>query len=132
MWWLARHYNSEALTQALRPRGGSAPGSGMKLSVVPAVIVCVATSATLVAQQAPPKAPAVNINSEAAGLMQGWALMAQGQHGLAESHAATILQKFPRSLGAVVLAIEAGIAASGGEAGLDQYDRWMAARRMEE
>lgn len=98
------------------------------------LIVCVAASATLGAQQAPPapQPPAAHLNEEAAGLMQGWALMAQGQHGLAESHAATVQQKFPRSVAVAVLAIEAGIAASGPGAGLDHYDRWLGQRTMEE
>lgn len=98
------------------------------------VIVCAVVPAGLAAQQppSPPQPPAFQIDTEAAGLMQGWALMAQGQHGLAESHAATVLQKFPRSVAVAVLAIEASLAASGPEAGLQQYDRWMGSRTVED
>jgi HEAT repeat protein len=106
----------------------------MNVKVMFPVIVCVAASATLWAQQpAPaPQPPAAHLNAEAAGLMQGWALMAQGQHGLAESHAATVQQKFPHSVAVAVLAIEAGIAASGPGAGLDHYERWLGQRKMED
>lgn len=83
-------------------------------------------------QAAPPPAPPVQMAGEPAGLMQGWALMAQKQYGLAESHAKTVLAKFPRSLPVVVLAIEAGIAANGGEAGLAHYETWLGQRTVEE
>jgi HEAT repeat protein len=72
------------------------------------------------------------MDGEAAGLMQGWALMAQKQYGLADSHAQTVAAKFPRSFALVVLAIEAGVAASGGEAGLDRYEAWLGQRTVEE
>ena len=50
--------------------------------------VMLAAAATILsAQRSPPAPPLPNVNSEAAALMQGWALMAQGQPGLAESHA---------------------------------------------
>ena len=86
------------------------------------------------AQQPPsaPKAPPIQMDAEAAGLMQGWALMAQKQYGLAESHAQTVIAKFPRSLPVLVLAIEASNAASGGEAGLARYETWLGQRTTEE
>ena len=80
----------------------------------------------------PPKAPPVQMDGEAAGLMQGWALMAQKQYGLAESHAQTVMAKFPRSYAVVVLAIEASVAASGGEAALARYETWLGERTVEE
>lgn len=86
------------------------------------------------AQQPPPAPPVppLQMDIEAAGLMQGWALMAQRQYGLAESHANTVLQRFPRSFPAVVLAIDASIASSGGEAGLARYEAWLGQRTVEE
>jgi hypothetical protein len=99
--------------------------------VFPAVLIA-AASIVLSAQQPPPRPPLATVQSEAGGLMQGWALMAQGQPGLAESHAKTVLGIAPRSLGGIVLAIEAGIAAHGAPAGLDYYDRWLGQRTLEE
>ena len=86
------------------------------------------------AQQPPssPKAPPIQMDAEAAGVMQGWALMAQKQYGLAESHAETVMGKFPRSLAVLVLAIEASNAASGGEAALARYETWLGQRTVEE
>lgn len=81
---------------------------------------------------AAPQAPPLQMDGEAAGLMQGWALMAQKQFGLAESHARTVLGKYPRSLSVVVLAIEASSAASGGEAALARYETWLGQRAAEE
>jgi len=72
------------------------------------------------------------MDGEAAGLMQGWALMAQKQYGLAESHAQTVMGKFPRSVAVAVLAIEASLAASGGDAGLARYETWLGQRTAEE
>ncbi len=94
----------------------------------------IALSTSSAAQQppaAPPTAP-VQMDGEAAGLMQGWALMAQKQYGLAESHAQTVMGKFPRSVAVVILAIEASVAASGGDAGLARYDTWLGQRTVEE
>jgi hypothetical protein len=95
-------------------------------------LMLAAASTVLSAQQRPAAPPLANVNSEAAGLMQGWALMAQGQPGLAESHAKSVLAAVPRSVGAIVLAIESGVAAHGPAAGLDHYDRWMGQRSLEE
>lgn len=58
--------------------------------------------------------------------------MAQKQYALAESHATTVMGKFPRSFPVVVLAIEASVAASGGEAGLARYESWLGERKVEE
>jgi hypothetical protein len=100
--------------------------------VFSAAVLAVASGISAIAQTPPPPPPITLVTSEAAGLMQGWALMAQGQSGLAESHARTILKTSPRSVAAIVLAIEAGIAASGATAGLDYYDQWVGARTLEE
>jgi len=101
--------------------------------IVFSAAVLALASGTVALAQAPPPMPAVNIVSgEAAALMQGWALMAQGQSGLAESHARTLLKTSPRSVPAIVLAIEAGIATNGATAGLDYYEQWVGARTLEE
>lgn len=84
-------------------------------------------------QPAPPPAPPIaSLDGDAAGLMQGWALMAQKQPGLAESHAKNVLRRSPRNVAAIVLAIEAAIEANGPLAGLDHYEQWVGQRPFEE
>jgi hypothetical protein len=97
-----------------------------------AAVLAVLASVDAAAQAPPPAPPISTINTEAAGLMQGWALMAQGQSGLAESHARTVLKTSPRSVAAIVLAIEAGIVTNGAPAGLDYYEQWVGTRTLEE
>lgn len=115
----------------------------MTSRLVPSAALLLALSSGMAAQQPPPApaaqqpppappVPSLQMDAEAAGLMQGWALMAQKQYGLAESHARTVQQKFPRSVAAAVLTIEASIAASGGEAGLARYESWLGQRTAEE
>jgi HEAT repeat protein len=91
-----------------------------------------AAPALVSAQQSPPAPPLPNVNGEAAALMQGWALMAQGQPGLAESHAKTVLTIAPRSAAGIALAIESAIGAHGAPAALDYYDRFVGQRTLEE
>ena len=100
--------------------------------VFSAAVLALATGIGVAAQAPPPAPPLSNVSSEAAGLMQGWALMAQGQSGLAENHAQAILKASPRSVPAIVLAIEAGIATNGAPAGLDYYEQWVGSRTLEE
>ena len=105
----------------------------MTLRIVFSAAALALASLIRVAAQAPPPAPPLtNVSSDAARLMQGWALMAQGQSGLAENHAQTILKASPRSLPAIVLAIEAGIATNGAPSGLDYYEQWVGTRALEE
>lgn len=104
----------------------------MTLRIVCAAALLALAPASITAQTPPPLPPLPNVSGEAAGLMQGWALMAQGQSGLAESHARTILKASPRSVPAIVLAIEAGIATNGAPAGLDYYEQWVGTRTLEE
>lgn len=134
-----KHYNSQALLLNLRRPATRLPRLHMIFRSFLSVVFCLALSTGITAQQAappqtvpPPQAPPVQMDAEAAGLMQGWALMAQKQYGLAESHARTVLGKFPRSFPVVVLAIEASVAASGGEAGLAHYETWLGQRTVEE
>jgi hypothetical protein len=107
----------------------------MTLRFALSTLMLAASPTVLFARQQPvppPPPPLASVNSEAAGLMQGWALMAQGQPGQAEGHAKSVLASTPRSVGAIVLAIESGVAAHGPAAGLDHYDRWIGQRSLEE
>ena len=128
-----KHYNSRTLPlERHRPATGLARLHMTSRFLLSTVLVLALPLVAAAQQPSPPQAPPVQMDGEAAGLMQGWALMAQKQYGLAEGHAQTVLAKFPRSFPVVVLAIEASVAASGGEAALARYETWLGQRTIEE
>src|SRR5688500_10264417 len=90
-----KHYNSQALPLDLRHSNTRLARLHMTSRFIwSAVFLLLLQSGTFAQQPAPtPKAPPVQMDGEAAGLMQGWALMAQKQYGLAESHAQTVMGK---------------------------------------
>lgn len=65
-------------------------------------------------------------------LTNGWAQLAEGRPVEALIHAQRVLDKEPRSVAGMVLAIEADIANHGAAAGLAQYEHWLGARTLEE
>jgi HEAT repeat protein len=69
---------------------------------------------------------------EATALAQGWAFLAQGLVQEAAARASWVLAGNPRSGAALILAVEVEIARAGPLAGLDQYERWLGRRTMEE
>ena len=79
----------------------------------------------------PPRPGAVGVE-EATALTQAWALLAQGLTAEASRRAAQVLAAYPRSAGAIALAVETEIARAGSVAGLDQYERWLGSRALEE
>jgi len=79
----------------------------------------------------PPKPGAIDVE-EATALTQGWALLAQGLLNDAAKRAAQVLASYPKSASSVTLAVEVDIARAGSRAGLDQYERWLGARALEE
>lgn len=77
--------------------------------------------------------PSVAISvAEATELTNGWALLAEGLFDRAAAKAAHVLAAYPRSGAALHLALEAQLARNGAAAALDQYERWLAARTIEE
>jgi hypothetical protein len=70
--------------------------------------------------------------SEAAALGRAWALMSQGSYSAASAQAQELLRRNPRSVNALALAVEAAIGLQGPAAGLDQYERWLGSRSLEE
>jgi HEAT repeat protein len=77
--------------------------------------------------------PSVAISvEEATQLTNGWALLAEGLFERAAAKAAQVLAAYPRSGAALQLALEAQLARSGAPAALDQYERWLGARTIEE
>ena len=105
------------------------------------VLVAVTLVSTASAQQSPRQQPrrqaaarlpgAVSVE-EATELTNGWALLAEGQAAQAAERAAHALAAHPRSGAALTLAIEAAVASGGAVSALDQYDRWLGQRTVEE
>jgi HEAT repeat protein len=72
------------------------------------------------------------VPSDLMELAGGWAFLAQGQVDQARKAAAQVLKSSPRSVGALLLAVETDIVSEGASAALTQYDRWLGERTMEE
>lgn len=89
-----------------------------------AVIVLVLTAAGVSAQQ--------STSSEREALAQGWSLLSQGEAAKASAVAAESMQRFPRSVAVLSLAVEVEISRGGAAAGLSLYDRWLGKRRVED
>jgi len=70
--------------------------------------------------------------ADATELTNGWALLAEGRPAQAAVRAERVLANQPRNGAAVSLAIEAEIAQAGSIAALDQYERWLGRRVLEE
>jgi HEAT repeat protein len=69
---------------------------------------------------------------EASALAEGWAMLARGAVAEAAGHAAVLLGRYPNSTAVLALAVEAEIARAGATAGLDQYERWLGQKTLEE
>ncbi len=96
-------------------------------------IVADTTSAQQQPRRQTPARPAVAISvAEATELTNGWALLAEGLFERAAAKAAQVLAAYPRSGAALQLALEAQLARNGAPAALDQYERWLGARTIEE
>lgn len=102
-----------------------------------AVVVLVAPSAGVQAQpQAkaqPPMLPSAAVPPpEAAALAQGWVLLAERRFDEASRSARSLAGRFPRSIAALALLVEAEIARGGATTALDTYEWWLGARSTEE
>jgi HEAT repeat protein len=102
--------------------------------VCAALSLCVVLTVPAAAQnrQAGPARPASDSPDESAALARGWKLLSEGAYSPAEAQAQDVLRKNPRSVSALALAVDAAIGLKGAMAGLDQYERWLGARRLEE
>jgi len=93
----------------------------------------VAAGATLAArQQGQEQIPKPVLTEETWAISQGWSLLAAGDPVKAASYADQVLAKYPRSIAAAALRIEAEIARGGGLAGLAAYERWLGTRKIED
>ncbi len=70
--------------------------------------------------------------SEATALARVWSLLSQRSYASASEQAQEVLRRYPRSAGALAVAVEAAIAHRGATAGLDEYERWLGQRSLEE
>jgi HEAT repeat protein len=101
--------------------------------VCAAVLLCLSIAAPAAAQSRGGETRVgVGSPEEAAALAQAWNLLSQRSYAAASAQAQEILRRYPRSVSALTLAVEASIAYRGAVAGLDDYEGWMGQRRLEE
>ena len=84
-----------------------------------------------VAQPQPRASQPANAD-EATLVAQGWAMLAKRDAAGAAEKAAEALKVAPRGVAALALAIEASIRTGGSAASLEQYERWLGTRKLEE
>ncbi len=103
-----------------------------------AMIVAVASAQLPNRSQAPQKPPprpatpgSISVE-EATIITQGWALLAQRLDTEAAARAAKALAASPRSIAAIVLAVEVDITMAGSQAALKRYEQWLGARALDE
>lgn len=106
-------------------------------SIAMCVLIVAAGGAAVVtrAQQpppTPPTRPGTIPAEQAASIAHGWAMLAQGNVAEATTRAMQVLNVDPRNIGALLLAIEAQFLRAGAAAGLDEYERWLQQRPLEE
>ncbi len=71
-------------------------------------------------------------SAETAILAEGWAALAKGDLSLAGSAAQRAVNTSPNSAAALAFAVEVDVVRNGPAAGLDTYERWLAAKRIDE
>jgi hypothetical protein len=71
-------------------------------------------------------------SAEVQVIAEGWASLRQGELQQALQIAERAIAEYPRSAAAVALAVEADIQRGGALAGLAPYERWLAARRVDD
>lgn len=84
------------------------------------------------AQEQPTLPPAAIPQAESAALTEGWASLAAGRYEDAARVAARVSSRFPRSVAAALLAVEADIARGGATRALDAYESWLGGRTLDE
>jgi HEAT repeat protein len=105
------------------------------------LVVLTALGSTVSGQKAPrPESrrrtavglPGSVLVEEATELTNGWARLAEGSAAQAAAIAARLIARSPRDNAALALSVEAEIARAGAVAALDQYERWLNGRSLEE
>jgi HEAT repeat protein len=111
--------------------------STVRILLVPFLAVVTAPIAVAMPAQAqspaPQTLPAASVPSqEAAALAQGWVLLAEGKFDEATRAARSVSSRFPPSIAALALLIEADIARGGATTALGSYETWLGPRTHEE
>lgn len=101
-------------------------------ALVPGMLFAQAPQRSSAERQAPARRPGTISVEDATELTNGWALLTEGRADQALTRAERVLATQPRSVAALVLAVEAEIARAGALAGLAQYERWLGPRTIEE
>lgn len=99
------------------------------------VVALCALTPTQAAPQQPASQSAPVLTEEVMLIYNGWALLAKSDAAsvaAAVAHARDVLQKYPRSIAAASLLVEAEIARGGGLAGLSAYESWIGSRPLED
>ena len=82
---------------------------------------------------AKPLAEGVKASAEELSLVNaGWAALAAGDAGKASAAVTSVLAKNPRSIAAASLWVELEISRNGGLAGLQAYEQWLNARKLDD
>src|SRR6187397_2087138 len=82
---------------------------------------------------AKPLAEGVKASAEELSLVNaGWAALAAGDAGKASAAVTSVLAKNPRSIAAATLWVEIEISRKGGLAGLQAYEQWLNARKLDD
>jgi HEAT repeat protein len=74
----------------------------------------------------------VPVSEETAWIAQGWAALGAGDAIAAADRAQLVLGKYPQSVAALALAVEAAIARGGAMSGLTTYESWLGTRKLED
>jgi len=103
-------------------------GAALALSLV----TCSTAGRAWQTSSAQEQSPRPVLTEETQAMYNGWALLAAGDTAKAVAYAQGVLDKYPRSIAAASLRVEAEIARGGGQAGLIAYETWLGARKLED
>jgi thiamine biosynthesis protein ThiS len=106
--------------------GGGAPSALRKVGTL--LLLALTLGSSLLAQT---PAQSRQASEEVAAIASGYALLAKGDFAEASRQAQLALATYPRSIGALVLAVDVETARGGAMAGLGQYETWLRDRRTE-
>ena len=106
----------------------------MSVRVCAAALLCLLLTVSSAAQPRQTGAARTASNSlgDTADLARAWRLLSEGSYRSALAQAQEMLRSTPRSINALAVAVDAAIGLQGSTAGLDQYERWLGSRTLEE
>lgn len=104
---------------------------GVRVPVIVGLVALLWATPTY-AQSTVASPPATAAQAEAAEISAGWTALAAGQIRNAINLASQAVARYPRSLAAAALLIQAQTAGDGAAAGLAAYDQWLGSRTVED